>query len=101
MLSPMPLAISMGVGASRAVPWTMPAVENINGQAITLLQVRRAVRLFHAQLPVALLPGRTRTGPRHRRADPFRAAARNGGQPARRQHRRRPGARPRQPARGL
>ncbi|WP_447982230.1 CmpA/NrtA family ABC transporter substrate-binding protein [Achromobacter kerstersii] len=36
MLSPMPLAISMGVGASRAVPWTMPAVENINGQAITL-----------------------------------------------------------------
>lgn len=36
MLSPMPLAISVGVGASRAVPWTMPAVENINGQAITL-----------------------------------------------------------------
>ncbi|MGE8620287.1 MAG: ABC transporter substrate-binding protein, partial [Achromobacter spanius] len=33
MLSPMPLAISLGVGASRAVPWTMPAVENINGQA--------------------------------------------------------------------
>ena len=36
MLSPMPLAITLGVGASRAVPWTMPAVENINGQAITL-----------------------------------------------------------------
>ena len=35
MLSPMPLAISMGVG-SNAIPWTMPAVENINGQAITL-----------------------------------------------------------------
>src|SRR5690349_3845492 len=35
MLSPMPLAITMGAG-SNAVPWTMPAVENINGQAITL-----------------------------------------------------------------
>src|SRR5690606_25386533 len=35
MLSPMPLAISLGVG-SAAVPYTMPAVENINGQAITL-----------------------------------------------------------------
>ena len=35
MLSPMPLAISMGVG-SNSVPYTMPAVENINGQAITL-----------------------------------------------------------------
>ena len=36
MLSPMPLAISVGAGGSRSVPWTMPAVENINGQAITL-----------------------------------------------------------------
>ena len=36
MLSPMPLAISLGVGTSSAIPWTMPAVENINGQAITL-----------------------------------------------------------------
>lgn len=35
MLSPMPLAITLGAGA-RAVPYTMPAVENINGQAITL-----------------------------------------------------------------
>ncbi len=35
MLSPMPLAITMGVG-SNAQPYTMPAVENINGQAITL-----------------------------------------------------------------
>jgi len=35
MLSPMPIAISMGVG-SNAIPYTMPAVENINGQAITL-----------------------------------------------------------------
>src|SRR6201987_1507245 len=35
MLSPMQLAISLGVG-SNAIPYTMPAVENINGQAITL-----------------------------------------------------------------
>jgi nitrate/nitrite transport system substrate-binding protein len=35
MLSPMPIAISMGAG-SRPIPYTMPAVENINGQAITL-----------------------------------------------------------------
>jgi nitrate/nitrite transport system substrate-binding protein len=35
MLSPMPLAITLGTG-SNAVPYTMPAVENINGQAITL-----------------------------------------------------------------
>ena len=35
MLSPMPLAISMGVG-SNPIPYTMPAIENINGQAITL-----------------------------------------------------------------
>jgi nitrate/nitrite transport system substrate-binding protein len=35
MLTPMPLAINMGAGSTK-VPWTMPAVENINGQAITL-----------------------------------------------------------------
>jgi len=35
MLSPMPLAISIGAG-SNPIPYTMPAVENINGQAITL-----------------------------------------------------------------
>jgi nitrate/nitrite transport system substrate-binding protein len=35
MLSPMPLAITLGAG-SRPIPYTMPAVENINGQAITL-----------------------------------------------------------------
>ena len=35
MLSPMPLAITLGAG-SNPVPFTMPAVENINGQAITL-----------------------------------------------------------------
>jgi nitrate/nitrite transport system substrate-binding protein len=35
MLTPMPLSISMGIG-SQAVPYVMPAVENTNGQAITL-----------------------------------------------------------------
>lgn len=35
MLSPMPLALTLGAGA-KPVPFYMPAVENINGQAITL-----------------------------------------------------------------
>ncbi len=35
MLSPMPLAITIGAG-SVAQPFYMPAIENINGQAITL-----------------------------------------------------------------
>lgn len=35
MLTPMPLALTLGVG-SGAMPFVMPAVENLNGQAITL-----------------------------------------------------------------
>ncbi len=35
MLSPMPLALTLGLGAP-PTPFTMPAVENINGNAITL-----------------------------------------------------------------
>jgi nitrate/nitrite transport system substrate-binding protein len=35
LLTPMPLAMSMGIG-STPVPYTVPAVENLNGQAITL-----------------------------------------------------------------
>jgi nitrate/nitrite transport system substrate-binding protein len=35
MLSPMPLAMTLGAGSS-SEPFLMPAVENINGQAITL-----------------------------------------------------------------
>ncbi len=35
MLSPMPLAITMGLGAD-ATPMVMPAIENVNGNAITL-----------------------------------------------------------------
>jgi nitrate/nitrite transport system substrate-binding protein len=43
MLSPMPLAITLGVGSS-PVPYTMPAVENINGQAITLAMKHKGRR---------------------------------------------------------
>ena len=35
MLSPMPIAMSLGIGAS-ATPFAVSAIENINGQAITL-----------------------------------------------------------------
>lgn len=35
MLSPMPLAMTLGLGAT-ATPMVMPAIENINGNAITL-----------------------------------------------------------------
>jgi nitrate/nitrite transport system substrate-binding protein len=43
MLSPMPLAISIGVG-SQPVPYVMPAIENINGQAITLATKHKGVK---------------------------------------------------------
>src|SRR6187431_678567 len=35
MLAPMPIAISLGLGAN-AIPFTVPAIENINGQGIAL-----------------------------------------------------------------
>src|SRR5206468_1225217 len=43
MLSPMPLAITMGAG-SQSTPYVMPAVENINGQAITLALKHKGVK---------------------------------------------------------
>ncbi len=43
MLSPMPLSISMGAG-SKQVPYLMPAIENINGQAITLANKHKGVK---------------------------------------------------------
>jgi nitrate/nitrite transport system substrate-binding protein len=43
MLSPMPIAMTLGLG-SPAMPFTMPAVENINGQAITLAMKHRDKR---------------------------------------------------------
>lgn len=36
MLAPMPLAMSLGVGVAAPIPWAVAAVENVNGQAITL-----------------------------------------------------------------
>ena len=43
MLTPMPLAITMGAG-SQTVPYVMPAVENINGQAITLANKHKGLK---------------------------------------------------------
>ncbi len=43
MLSPMPLAITLGAGAP-AVPFLMPAIENVNGQAITLANKHKGVK---------------------------------------------------------
>ena len=43
MLTPMPLAITLGAG-SIATPMYMPAVENINGQAITLHLKHKGVK---------------------------------------------------------
>jgi len=43
MLTPMPLAFTIGAG-SQAVPFIMPAVENINGQAITLHKKHKGVK---------------------------------------------------------
>jgi nitrate/nitrite transport system substrate-binding protein len=36
MLSPMPLAMSLGAGVAAPIPWAVAAIENTNGQAITL-----------------------------------------------------------------
>jgi nitrate/nitrite transport system substrate-binding protein len=43
MLTPMPLAISMGIG-SQSAPFVMPAIENVNGQAITLHTKHKGVQ---------------------------------------------------------
>ena len=43
MLTPMPLAMTLGVG-SQPTPMYMPAVENINGQAITLHVKHKGVK---------------------------------------------------------
>jgi len=51
MLTPMPLAMTLGAG-SVAEPYIMPAVENINGQAIVLsnehLDKRERLHLWRA-----------------------------------------------------
>jgi len=44
MLSPMPVAMSLGVGVAAPQPWAVAAIENINGQAITLANKHRDKR---------------------------------------------------------
>ena len=42
MLAPMPLAITMGLGSTK-MPFMAPALENVNGQAITLRMDHKCV----------------------------------------------------------
>ncbi len=44
MLAPMPLTMSLGVGVASPQPWAVAAIENINGQAITLANKHRDKR---------------------------------------------------------
>ncbi|MBB5690663.1 ABC transporter substrate-binding protein [Roseomonas alkaliterrae] len=44
MLAPMPLAMSLGVGVGQPQPFAVAAIENINGQAITLANKHRDKR---------------------------------------------------------
>ncbi len=44
MLSPMPLAMSLGVGVAQPIPWAVAAIENTNGQAITLAMKHKEKR---------------------------------------------------------
>ena len=115
MLTPMPLAITPGrrvePGALHHAGGREPErpghhpVPGPQGQARSQTvegdEVRGALRVFDAQLPAALLRGRTRPGSRQGHPDSPAATARDGGQPARRQRRWLPGARPVQPARGV
>ena len=115
MLSPMPLAITLGAG-SQPIPYTMPAVENINGQAITLAVKHKDKRdpkswkgfkfavpfdysMHNYLLRYYVAEHGARSRPGH--PDPRGAAARDGRQPAGRQYRRLPRARPGEPARRL
>jgi hypothetical protein len=115
MLSPMPLAITLGAGATPQ-PYTMPAVENINGQAITLAMKHKDRRdpkswkglkfavpfdysMHNYLLRYYVCGGWAR--PRHGHPDPRRAAARDGRESSRREYRRLPRTRSSEPARGI
>jgi nitrate/nitrite transport system substrate-binding protein len=44
MLAPMPVAMSLGIGVAQPIPFAVAAIENINGQAITLANRHRERR---------------------------------------------------------
>jgi nitrate/nitrite transport system substrate-binding protein len=44
MLAPMPLAMSLGLGVAQPIPFAVAAIENVNGQAITLANRHRERR---------------------------------------------------------
>jgi nitrate/nitrite transport system substrate-binding protein len=44
MLAPMPIAMSLGVGVANPIPFAVAAIENVNGQAITLATKHRDKR---------------------------------------------------------
>ena len=44
MLAPMPVAMSLGIGVAAPIPFAVAAIENINGQAITLANKHRDKR---------------------------------------------------------
>ncbi|MDW8314320.1 MAG: CmpA/NrtA family ABC transporter substrate-binding protein [Rhodovarius sp.] len=44
MLAPMPVAMSLGLGVAQPIPFAVAAIENINGQAITLANKHRERR---------------------------------------------------------
>jgi nitrate/nitrite transport system substrate-binding protein len=112
MLSPMPLAISLGVG-SQSVPYVMPAVENINGQAITLANKHKGVKSaadfkgFKFAVPfdysmhnflLRYVVAEAGLDPDRGHPDPRGAAARDGGESPGREPGRLPRPRPLQPA---
>jgi nitrate/nitrite transport system substrate-binding protein len=99
MLAPMPIAITLGLGA-QPIPFGVRdrehqragdhACDQAQGQArspgLEGHEVRYSLRLFDAQLSIALLSRGTRPRCRYRRAAALDPAARDGCQPARRQH---------------
>ena len=95
LLAPMPLAMTMGTG-STAQPFTVPAMQNTNGQAIVLANkyknrrdpeqmeghgVWRSVRILDAQLPAEVLRRREWNRSGHGYPDPRGPAAGNGREP--------------------
>jgi nitrate/nitrite transport system substrate-binding protein len=113
MLTPMPIALSMGLGAAPQ-PWRIPAIENINGQAIVLALKHKDRRdpktwkgmRFGIPFDYSMHNYLLRYYLAEAGIDPdsdvqLRVFAPDGRQSARRQYRRLPRARSGEPARGL